>query len=206
MPEPPPWYTELKYPRMEVGGRGRFLTISAGESDEQLGLQTISWLYLVIKNSLLPNRSLEKNLRKFSPRANLSVQTRDREVTCLSPGVAWQYIREPCQNLQGFVIEASLYFFHFLPYVSFPAGSILRRFSISVSMWKLKLPIQVLQLSSMISWWWDEIDFASETMKRKSVHRNDTLWNDEVQHLAEKWVIQVPLTRQTGSFFIKSQS
>ena len=159
-------------------------------------LQTISSLYPVMKNSRPPNSFLDNNVRKFFPQANLSVQTRDGEALPASqPGVVWQYIREPCQNSQEFVTETSLHFFHFLPYVSSPAGSVLRTCSTSMSIWKLKLPIQVLQLSPTISWWWDEIDFASETMKRNPVCRNDTLWNDEVQHLAPKWVIQVPLMR-----------
>lgn len=197
MPEPPPWSTELKYSRVASGdqGWGRFLTINAGQSDEQLALQITSLSYPVIKNSLTPNSFLDKNTGKFFPQANLSVQIRDREVTCLS---ALRWFDRTSESLvkmcRVFVREAGLSFFHSC-HMFRSLAPFWENISISVSMWKLKLPIQVLQLSPTVSWWWDEIDFASETMKRKSVRRNDTLWNDEVQHLAQQWVIQVPLTR-----------
>lgn len=61
-----------------MGGRGSPKHLYS-ESDEQLGLQTISLLYSVMKNSLPPNRFLDNNVRKFFPSANLSIQTRDRE-------------------------------------------------------------------------------------------------------------------------------
>lgn len=111
MPEAPPWSTALKYPRVAMGAGGGGKVPDPQCRRWAAMLQTISLSHPVIKNSLPPNSFLGKNTRKFFPQANLSVQTRDREGTCLS-ALGWfdrisESLVKTCRGLLQKLVFAS---------------------------------------------------------------------------------------------------
>lgn len=60
------------------------MSIYPGESDEQLGLQAISLLYVIVKHS----QFLNNNVRKFFPQANSSAWAEiKKSCLLLSPGL-----------------------------------------------------------------------------------------------------------------------